>query len=150
MGDGDFDCPEDRLHGAVAQRVQPSGIGRRAGARGRDQHSSRGFVFRWILISSTSVDAVVGEGHDAFVGEARDPDEAVLGLHFDGDVEEEVDVLAEVFGDSVDGPDAGDLVDVRGSPVQGSSSSSRCAGWPAIVRGRRRATPADRRHSSWQ
>jgi hypothetical protein len=55
-------------------------------------------------------DAVVGEGHDAFVGEAQDPDEAVLGLHFDSDVEEEVDVLAEVFGDEVDGPDAGDLV----------------------------------------
>ena len=31
------------------------------------------------------------------------------------DVEEEVDVLAEVFGDAVDGPDAGDLVEVHGS-----------------------------------
>ena len=47
--------------------------------------------------------------------EAQDPDDAVLGLHFDGDVEQEVDVLAEVFGDAVDGPDAGDLVDVHGS-----------------------------------
>ena len=37
-----------------------------------------------------AVDAVVGEGHDAFVAEAENPDEAVLGLHFDGDVEEEV------------------------------------------------------------
>ena len=62
-----------------------------------------------------AVDAVVGEGHDAFVAEAQDPDGAVLGLHFDSDVEEEVDVLAEVFGDAVDGPDAGDLVYVHGS-----------------------------------
>ena len=62
-----------------------------------------------------AVDAVVGEGHDAFVAEAQDPDEAVLGLHFDSDVEKEVDVLAEVFGDAVDGPDAGDLVYVHGS-----------------------------------
>jgi hypothetical protein len=62
-----------------------------------------------------AVDAVVGEGHDAFVAEAEHPDEAILGLHFDGDVEEEVDVLAEVFGDAVNGPDVGDLVDVHGS-----------------------------------
>ena len=90
------------------------------------------------------VDPVVGEGHDAFVAEAQDPDEAVLGLHFDGDVEQEVDIFAEVFGDAVDGSDAGDLVDVHGSgreavaargcgcQFQGNSSSSRCAGWPAI------------------
>ena len=51
-----------------------------------------------------AVDAVVGEGHHAFVAEAQDPEEAVLGIHFDSDVEEEVDVLAEVFGDAVDGP----------------------------------------------
>ena len=55
-----------------------------------------------------AVDAEVGEGHDAFVAEAENPDEAVLGLHFDGDVEQEVDVLAEVFADAVDGPDAVD------------------------------------------
>ena len=42
-----------------------------------------------------AVDAVVGEGYDAIVAEAEDPDEAVLRLHFDGDVEQEVDVLAE-------------------------------------------------------
>ena len=65
-----------------------------------------------------AVDAEVGEGHDAFVSEAQHPDEAVLRLHFDGDVEEEVDVLAEVFGDAVDGPDAVDLVDVHGSGRQ--------------------------------
>src|SRR5271166_4999898 len=41
-----------------------------------------------------AVDAVVGEGHDAFIAEAQDPDEAVLGLHFDGDVEQVVDVLS--------------------------------------------------------
>ena len=91
-----------------------------------------------------AVDAIVGEGHDAFVAEAQHPDEAVLGLHFDGDVEEEVDVLAEVFGDAVDGPDAGDPSGCMGQAAsaamaagcgrqfQGSSSSSRCIGWPAM------------------
>jgi hypothetical protein len=34
-------------------------------------------------------------------------DAAVLGLHFDSDVEEEVDVFAEVPGDAVDGPERG-------------------------------------------
>ena len=48
-----------------------------------------------------AVDALVGEGQDAVVVEAVDPDHAVLWLHFDGDVEQEVDVLAEVFGDAV-------------------------------------------------
>jgi len=61
-----------------------------------------------------AVDAVVGEGHDVFVAEAQDPDEAVLGLNFDSDVEEEVDVLAEVFGDAVDGPDAETLFTCMG------------------------------------
>ena len=42
-----------------------------------------------------AVDAGVGQGHDAFVAEAEDPDEAVLRLHIDGAVEQEVDVLAE-------------------------------------------------------
>src|SRR5271166_4631645 len=110
-----------------------------------------------------AVDAEVGEGHNAFVCEAQHPDEAVLGLHFNGDVEEEVDVLAEVFGDAVDGPDAGDLVDVHGSGREGGD------GWrlrPAIstaavhragardgrrcARGRPRATPAVRRRSSYR
>ena len=62
-----------------------------------------------------AVDAVVGEGHDAVVVEAMDPAQAVLGLHFDCDVEQEVDVLAEVFRDAVDGSDAVDLVDLHGS-----------------------------------
>ncbi len=47
--------------------------------------------------------------------EALDPDHAVLRLHFDGDVEEEVDVFAEILCDEVYGPDVGDLVDVHGS-----------------------------------
>src|SRR5271166_2991482 len=109
-----------------------------------------------------AVDAVVGEGHDAFIAEAQDPDEAVLGLHFDGDVEQVVDVLAEVFGYAVDGPDAGDLVDVhrvrpRAAPwPEAVAASSRATTPQADVRdgrrcarGRRRATPADRRHSSY-
>jgi hypothetical protein len=51
-----------------------------------------------------AVDAVVGEDHGTVVVEAVDPDQAILGLHFDGDVEPEVEVLADVFGDAVDGP----------------------------------------------
>src|SRR5271165_626794 len=95
--------------------------------------------------------------------EAQDPDDAVLGLHFDGDVEQEVDVLAEVLGDAVDGPDAGDLVDGHGwvrPPAapwpEAAAASSRAAVRRAFARdgrrcarGRRRATPADRRRSSY-
>ena len=62
-----------------------------------------------------AVDAVVGEGHDAFVAQAEDQMRPSSRSIFDGDVEQEVDVLAEVFGDAVDGPDAGDLVDLHGS-----------------------------------
>ena len=47
-----------------------------------------------------AIDAEVGEGHDAFVFEALDPDQAVLRLHFEGDVEEDVDVFAEFLGDA--------------------------------------------------
>jgi hypothetical protein len=31
------------------------------------------------------LDPEVGEGHDALVSDAKDPDEAVLGVHFVGD-----------------------------------------------------------------
>lgn len=54
------------------------------------------------------------EGHHALVVGSLDPDHAVLELHFQGDVEEPVDVFAEFRGDTVDGPDVGDLVDVHG------------------------------------
>ena len=50
-----------------------------------------------------AVDAEVGESHDALVFEPLDPDYAVFRLHFDGDVEEEVDVFAEFLGHPVDG-----------------------------------------------
>jgi hypothetical protein len=60
-------------------------------------------------------DGEVGEGHDALVVEPLDPDHAVLRLHFEGDVEEPIDVFAEFLGDPVYGPDVGDLVDVHGS-----------------------------------
>jgi hypothetical protein len=45
-----------------------------------------------------AVDAEVGESHDALVFEPVDPDYAVFRFHFDGDVEEEVDVFAEFLG----------------------------------------------------
>jgi len=67
--------------------------------------------------------------HDALVFEPLDPDYAVFRLHFDGDVEKEVDVFAKVFGDAVDGSDAGDLVDVHGSGREGSGGSRL---WPPV------------------
>jgi hypothetical protein len=60
-------------------------------------------------------DAEVGEGHDALLAEPLDPDHAIFRLHFQGDVEEEVDVFAEVLCDKVYGPDVGDLIEVHGS-----------------------------------
>jgi hypothetical protein len=61
-----------------------------------------------------TLDTEFGEGDDAVVVEAVDPDEAVLWLHADRDVMKHVDVLTEVLGDEIDGLDVGDLVDVHG------------------------------------
>ena len=55
------------------------------------------------------------------VAEAIDPDHAVLGLHFIGDVVEEVDAFTEALGDAVDGRDVIDLVDVH---VQAASADA--------------------------
>jgi hypothetical protein len=69
-----------------------------------------------------AVDAEVGEGHDAVVFEAVDPDHAVFGLHFESDVEEEVDVFAEFLGDAVYDPDVRDLVDVHGQAASAATA----------------------------
>ena len=106
-------------------------------------------------------DTEFGEGDDAVVVEAVDPDEAILWLHTEKDVMKRVDVLAELPGDEIDGLDVGDLVDVPGAtppsriwPRRAGASSTaatpqacepdgrRCA------RGRRTATPVDQRRSS--
>src|SRR6202049_2760575 len=56
-------------------------------------------------------DAEVSEGHDALLTRAVDPDQAVLLVHFAGDVPQPVLVLAEHFGDAGDGSNMVDLVD---------------------------------------
>jgi hypothetical protein len=77
---------------------------------------------------------------------AVDPDQAVLLVHFAGDVPQPVLVLAEHFGDAGDGMNMVDLVDraqgqaatavivgALGVQFHGSNSSSRCAGWVAML-----------------
>ena len=61
-----------------------------------------------------AVDAVIGEVHDALGAGAPRIQIMPCSGHFDSEVEEEVDVFAEVLGDQVDGPDVGDLFDCIG------------------------------------
>jgi hypothetical protein len=82
-------------------------------------------------------DAEVRERLDAVFSDAIDPDDAVLDLHFVGDVPQPVFVFAEVLRDLSNGGDVMNLVDVHGQAAraeaadagglqfQGSSSSSR-------------------------
>ena len=89
------------------------------------------------------LDSEVGERHHDILAEPSDPDQAILGVHFTGYVEQPVLALAEIRRDAVDSRDVRDFVDVHdqaarakiaGSCVaqfHGNSSSSRCAGWAA-------------------
>ena len=52
------------------------------------------------------VDSEVGQGQNGFFADAIDPYDAVLGVHFVGDVSEPVFVFTELFGDAVDRGDA--------------------------------------------
>ena len=82
-------------------------------------------------------DSEAGERLDAIFSDALDPDDAVLDLHFAGDIPQPVLVFAEVLGDTSDGSDVMNFVDVHshaarariaeagGVQFQGSSSSSR-------------------------
>ena len=72
-----------------------------------------------------TVNAEVGEGHDALLAEALDPDQPVFGLHFDGHVGEKPNIFAQLFGDQIDGSDMGDLVDVHGSGRRGAADRGR-------------------------
>lgn len=56
-------------------------------------------------------DAEVGERHDAVAAWPVDPDQAVLLIHFVGNVPQPVFVLAEHFGDEGDGTNMMNLVD---------------------------------------
>jgi hypothetical protein len=56
----------------------------------------------------------VRKRHDAIFSNAVDPDDAVLGIHFIGDVPQPVFVFAEVLSDTGDCGDVMNLVDVHG------------------------------------
>ena len=51
---------------------------------------------------------------DAFVADSVDPDHAALGIHFVGEVEQPIFVVAKVRCDAIDRRDAVDFVDVHG------------------------------------
>ena len=81
-------------------------------------------------------DSEVSEGLDAMFSDAIDPDGAVFDLHFIGDVSQPVFVFAKILGNTVDGGNVMNLVDVHGHAAraeiavagvqfQGNSSSSR-------------------------
>ena len=96
---------------------------------------------RVFLVELDKLDEVfnpeVGKRYYAVFSDAIDPDDAVLGIHFVGDVMQPVFVFAEIFSDTGDGGDVMNLVDVHGHAArtdiselggvqfQGSSSSSR-------------------------
>lgn len=76
------------------------------------QTAARDFRSLWISINSTGTfDAEAGEGHEAVITEAVDPDNAVLDVYFICDIKEKVEAFAKALGDTVDGRDVRDLVD---------------------------------------
>lgn len=86
-------------------------------------------------------DAEFGEGHDTvFVVWPVDPDQTVLGFHFDGDFGEPVFIFTEFPGDECDSSHGMDFVDVHCQAAiaeglrqfHGSNSSRRLAGCSAI------------------
>ncbi len=72
-------------------------------------------------------DSEVGEGLVASFSGAIDPDDAVLDLHLTGDVSQPVFVFAEVLGDTGDGFDVMDLVDVYSRVARAESAAGRGA-----------------------
>jgi hypothetical protein len=59
-------------------------------------------------------DTELGEGQDLGIGGAVYPDHAIFGLHSDGEVMEPIDIFAELCGDTIDGFDGIDLVQMHG------------------------------------
>lgn len=59
------------------------------------------------------LDPEVGERHDTVFADAIDPDDAVLDVHFIGDIPQPIFVLTELLGDAIDCGDVMDLVDVH-------------------------------------
>jgi hypothetical protein len=59
-------------------------------------------------------DTELGEGQDLGIGGAVYPDHAIFGLHSDGEVMEPIDIFAEFCGDTIDGFDGIDLIQMHG------------------------------------
>lgn len=106
--------------------------------------------FRIFLIDldelDEALDAEIGERLNAVFANAKDPNCALLDLHFIGEVAQPIFLFAEVPRDLGDGGDVIDLADVGGHPAEPKSlvlasdsraagSPSRCAGCPAIRAG---------------
>ena len=70
------------------------------------------------------LDSEVGERHDAIFTDAIDPDEAVLGIHFIGDVAQPVLIFAEMLGDASDGGDVMNLVDMYDRATRAESAAT--------------------------
>ncbi len=68
-------------------------------------------------------DSEVGECLDTIFPGVIDPDDAVLDLHPTGDVSQPVCVFAEVLGDTGDGFDVMDLVEVCGRVARAESAA---------------------------
>ena len=84
-------------------------------------------------------DAEVGERLDAILPDAVDPDDAILDLHFDGDIAQQIFIFTKILCDLGNGGDVVDFIDVGGHAARaeivdagvqfhGSNSSSRWAG----------------------
>lgn len=63
---------------------------------------------------SELVDAFFGERHDASIADTTDPDDAVLRLHADRDLVEQIFFDAELLGDGFDHGDGEDFVALNG------------------------------------
>ena len=59
-------------------------------------------------------DAERSEGEHLDLGDAVDPDYAVFGLHADGEIMKPIDGFAQLGGDTIDGLDGMDLVQLHG------------------------------------
>jgi hypothetical protein len=123
---------------SLATSRYPSGVGRRRVLILASEQMRVLFVDPDEL--HQGLDPKVGERHDAVFSDTVDPEAAILGVHFAGDIRQPVLVLAEVLSDAIDRGNAIDLVDVHGHAAraeiadvdgvqfQGSNSSSSPAG----------------------
>lgn len=84
-------------------------------------------------------DAEVGERLDTILPDAVDPDDAILDLHFDGDIAQQIFIFTKILRDLSNGGNVVDFIDVGGHAARakiadadvqfhGSNSSSRWAG----------------------